>query len=59
MASKKSEHQKQFDGLDNNGQNPNAVRGGEHRNGRLSQFKNHNAIGGETPNEYVDEKRDS
>ncbi|MED1560790.1 hypothetical protein AJ85_08070 [Alkalihalobacillus alcalophilus ATCC 27647 = CGMCC 1.3604] len=25
---------------------------GEHRNGRLSQFKNHNAVGGE-PNEYL------
>lgn len=26
---------------------------GEHRNGRLSQFKNHSAHGGEVPNEYI------
>ncbi|MGM8364444.1 hypothetical protein ACLIBG_03070 [Virgibacillus sp. W0181] len=25
---------------------------GEHRNGRKSQFKNHNSKGGEEPNEY-------
>ncbi|MFB5661109.1 hypothetical protein [Alteribacillus sp. HJP-4] len=29
---------------------------GEHRNGRLSQFKNHNDQGGERPNEYVSKK---
>jgi len=30
---------------------------GEHRNGRKSQFKNHNSKGGDTPNEYIS-KRD-
>ncbi|MDQ0300336.1 hypothetical protein J2S78_002783 [Salibacterium salarium] len=29
---------------------------GEHRNGRLSQFKNNSAHGGEIPNEYVSHK---
>ncbi|WP_180316699.1 hypothetical protein [Shouchella shacheensis] len=26
---------------------------GEHRNGRLNQFKNHNSQGGDVPNEYL------
>ncbi|SDH85624.1 hypothetical protein SAMN05192534_11320 [Alteribacillus persepolensis] len=26
---------------------------GEHRNGRLSQFKNHSVHGGDVPNEYI------
>lgn len=30
---------------------------GEHRNGRLSQFKNHHSQGGEVPNEYVSKKQ--
>ncbi|HLR67658.1 hypothetical protein [Virgibacillus alimentarius] len=30
---------------------------GEHRNGRKSQFKNHNAEGG-TPNEYISKKEE-
>ncbi|MGY0694833.1 hypothetical protein ACW2QC_18965 [Virgibacillus sp. FSP13] len=30
---------------------------GEHRNGRKSQFKNHNNQGGE-PNEYISNKED-
>ncbi|WP_176222134.1 hypothetical protein [Tuberibacillus sp. Marseille-P3662] len=29
---------------------------GEHKNGRLSQFKNNAADGEETPNEYVSKK---
>lgn len=29
---------------------------GEHRNGRLAQFKNHNAKAGEEPNEYLTKK---
>lgn len=29
---------------------------GEQRNGRLSQFKNHNPVDGEEPNEYVSQK---
>jgi len=31
---------------------------GEKRNGRLAQFKNHNAEGGEEPNEYISKKED-
>jgi hypothetical protein len=30
--------------------------GGETRNGRKSQFKNHNLHGGEEPNEYLSDK---
>ncbi|MFD1852046.1 hypothetical protein [Oceanobacillus bengalensis] len=29
---------------------------GETRNGRKSQFKNHNPHGGDTPNEYISDK---
>lgn len=31
---------------------------GEQRNGRLSQFKNHNSQGGAEPNEYISKKDD-
>lgn len=31
---------------------------GEQRNGRLSQFKNHNNKDGEEPNEYISRKDD-
>lgn len=57
MESKKAKNQKQFDGQDNNGQDPSGVHGGEHRNGRLSPFKNHNAHGEDTPNEYVNKEQ--
>lgn len=39
--------------LDNNGQRKTKVRGGEHRNGRLSQFKNHQLEGEPYSSEYV------
>ncbi|MFC7063566.1 hypothetical protein [Halobacillus seohaensis] len=29
---------------------------GEHRNGRLSQFKNSSSAGNEEPNEYINKK---
>lgn len=31
---------------------------GEHRNGRKSQFKNHNKKFGKAPNEYISKKED-
>ncbi|MBM7645486.1 hypothetical protein JOD45_001697 [Scopulibacillus daqui] len=31
---------------------------GEHRNGRLSQFKNHNSKGKGRPNEYINENNE-
>lgn len=31
---------------------------GEHRNGRLSQYKNHNNQGGDEPNEYISKKEE-
>jgi hypothetical protein len=44
MVNKEKEFNNQFKENENSG---------EHRNGRLSQFKNHNSQGGEKPNEYV------
>ncbi|GAA0136408.1 hypothetical protein YSY43_32490 [Paenibacillus sp. YSY-4.3] len=41
-----------------NGQNQTLGNHGEGGNGRLSQFKNHDTHGGDTPNEYIaSEKR--
>ena len=31
---------------------------GEKRNGRKAQYKNHNAEGGDTPNEFISKKED-
>lgn len=41
---------------DNNGQRKNKTGGGEYRNGRLSQIKNHNPHGDDTPNEFISQK---
>ncbi|WP_185819914.1 hypothetical protein [Salibacterium salarium] len=49
MANKKKNPDRQFKENTNHG---------EHRNGRLSQFKNNSVHGGETPNEYVSEKEE-
>jgi len=38
---------------DNNDQRKNKTHGGEFRNGRLSQIKNNNPQGEETPNEFI------
>ncbi|BAD65997.1 hypothetical protein [Shouchella clausii] len=46
MSNKDKKHNNQFKENSNHG---------EHRNGRLSQIKNHNAAGGE-PNEYLNRK---
>ncbi|MDY0394367.1 hypothetical protein ACFSMW_08685 [Virgibacillus halophilus] len=48
MVNKEKEFNNQFK------ENKNA---GEHRNGRLSQFKNHNSQGEEEPNEYISKKQ--
>lgn len=45
-------------GSDNNGQSTSDVHGGELKNGRLSQFKNHNAKDEDVPNEYLNNKLD-
>lgn len=47
MVNKEKEWNNQFKKNENSG---------EHRNGRLSPFKNSNAEGEGTPNEYVDRK---
>lgn len=54
MPNKEKDFDHRFKDRDNNG---------EHRNGRLSQFKNHHSQGGDlqAPNEYIskkDEKRE-
>lgn len=46
----------EHDGSDNNEQSTSRVHGGEMRNGRLSQEKNHNSQDDEIPNEYMDKK---
>lgn len=47
MVNKEKEFNNQFKENENSG---------EHRNGRLSQVKNHHSQGKETPNEYVSKK---
>ncbi|MFD2923366.1 hypothetical protein [Halobacillus naozhouensis] len=49
MTNKEKEFNNQFKENKNNG---------EHRNGRLSQFKNHNDGHGEEPNEYISNKKE-
>lgn len=49
MSNKKKKQNNQFKENKNNG---------EQRNGRLSQFKNHNNQDGEEPNEYISSKDD-
>jgi hypothetical protein len=46
------------DDSDNNNQSTSSVRGGELRNGRLSQIKNNNPKEKDIPNEYISEKED-
>lgn len=43
---------------DNNGQSDEKINGGELKNGRLSQFKNHNPQGQATPNEYINREEE-
>lgn len=40
-------------GSSSNGQNASTGNGGERRNGRLSQFKNHSVHGDDTPDEFI------
>lgn len=53
MGSDANYNRNEHDQTDHNGQRQNDVHGGEYRNGRLSQIKNHNPNGDEIPNEYV------
>ncbi|MBP1994098.1 hypothetical protein [Paenibacillus eucommiae] len=43
---------------DNNNQSTSGVRGGEFKNGRLSQIKNNNPGDEDVPNEYINKKED-
>lgn len=55
---KKDQHREKkshnLPGSDNNGQSLDKQEGGEYRNGRLAQFKNHNVHDpADAPNEYI------
>lgn len=60
---KKDQHREKashnIPGSDNNGQSRTKLEGGEYRNGRLSQYKNHNPHDeAEAPNEYLNSKQE-
>ncbi|WP_379392732.1 hypothetical protein [Paenibacillus lentus] len=57
MTDPNLEIQKQAGNGSSNGQNRSTGNGGEGGNGRLSQFKNHSAQGGDVPNEYIDSEK--
>jgi hypothetical protein len=60
LMSNSNYNRNEHDGSDNNEQSTSRVHGGELRNGRLSQIKNHNPQNEDTPNEYVnDSMKDS
>jgi hypothetical protein len=48
----------EFNGSDNNRQSTSKVHGGENRNGRLSQIKNHNPNDEDIPNEFINNKEE-
>ena len=48
MSNKEKKHNNQFKENENSG---------EQRNGRKSQYKNHNSENGEAPNEYITDKK--
>ncbi|ELK48246.1 hypothetical protein QRD89_18330 [Halobacillus sp. ACCC02827] len=48
MGNKEKKHNRQFKETKSKG---------EHRNGRLAQFKNHSTEFGQEPNEYIDRGR--
>lgn len=53
MSNNKNYNRNRHNGTDNNNQSDSEVHGGELKNGRLSQFKNHNQADEEIPNEYI------
>lgn len=56
MANNKNYNNNKHDQTDHNDQRINEVHGGEFRNGRLSQTKNHNPNGEAVPNEFISRK---
>jgi hypothetical protein len=58
MSNNENLNHNEHDGSDNNQQSTSKVHGGEYRNGRLSQIKNHNPQDGDIPNEYVNRNED-
>ncbi len=58
MGSNRNYNRNRHKGSDNNEQSVSRVHGGELRNGRLSQYKNHNPQSGDIPNEYINGEQD-
>jgi hypothetical protein len=58
MGGSEMAKKRDFDGLDNNHQRDKKVRGGEKRNGRLSQFKNDRDAGSPYQDQYLDSRED-
>jgi hypothetical protein len=58
MSNNENLNHNEHDGSDNNKQSTSKVHGGEYRNGRLSQIKNHNPQDADIPNEYISRKED-
>jgi hypothetical protein len=56
MSNNDNYNHNEHDRSDNNEQSTSRVHGGELRNGRLSQVKNHNPNDEQIPNEYMDKK---
>ena len=55
MTNNNNYNRNEHDGTDNNNQSTSMVHGGELKNGRLSQVKNHNPLDESIPNEYISE----
>lgn len=56
MSNNENYNHNEHDGSDNNKQSNSSVHGGELKNGRLSQVKNHNSLDENIPNEYISNK---
>ncbi|MEX1028841.1 MAG: hypothetical protein WDZ91_02205 [Paenibacillaceae bacterium] len=56
MSNNENYNRNEHNGSDNNNQSSSKVHGGELKNGRLSQVKNHNVLDEQIPNEYLDKK---
>jgi hypothetical protein len=58
MSNNENLNRNRHDGSDNNNQSTSKVHGGEQRNGRLSQIKNHNSEDEDIPNEFISRNED-
>lgn len=53
MSNNRNYNRNRNENIDNNHQSDSPVHGGELKKGRLSQFKNHNPMEEDIPNEYI------